>query len=382
MKTIDKILNWLILVALLAMIAVCIFETEKDCTDESLPNIELSEIQDLFPEAQQVQFLDTSYFAVKNAENETIGSVLLSSPYSDGIKGYAGKTPLLIALDNEGKILQIKLLANQETPGFLKRVNNAGYLESWNGLTVDEALQKKVDAVSGATYSSKGIQNSLKARLAVVSRQSVTETTDNSTLLPNICILLVVVLALICFFNPQKTKTLRLVTLLLSIGILGFWRNASMSLLKFYSWLTSGISWPLEWVLIVIFVLAILLPLFIGKAFYCTYLCPMGALQELAGKACKKKLTLPKTATSILLVIRKLFLLTLLILVAANAGIDLAFAEPFSVFSVKSITLFSIIFAAIVLIVSLFISRAWCRFLCPTGLLFELVRKIKLKQGK
>ena len=382
MKTIDKILNWLILAALLAMIAVCIFETEKDCTDESLPNIELSEIQDLFPEAQQVQFLDTSYFAVKNAENETIGSVLLSSPYSDGIKGYAGKTPLLIALDSEGKIMQVKLLANQETPGFLKRVNNAGYLESWNGLTVDEALQKKVDAVSGATYSSKGIQNSLRARLAVVSRQSVTETADSSTLLPNICILLVVVLALICFFNPQKTKTLRLVTLLLSIGILGFWRNASMSLLKFYSWLTSGISWPLEWVLIVIFALAILLPLFIGKAFYCTYLCPMGALQELAGKVCKKKLTLPKTATSILLVIRKLFLLTLLILVAANAGIDLAFAEPFSVFSVKSITLFSIIFAAIVLIVSLFISRAWCRFLCPTGLLFELVRKIKLKQGK
>ena len=382
MKTIDKILNWLILAALVAMIAVCIFETEKDCTDESLPNIELSEIQDLFPEAQQVQFLDTSYFAVKNAENETIGSVLLSSPYSDGIKGYAGKTPLLIALDSEGKIMQVKLLANQETPGFLKRVNNAGYLESWNGLTVDEALQKKVDAVSGATYSSKGIQNSLRARLAVVSRQSVTETADSSTLLPNICILLVVVLALICFFNPQKTKTLRLVTLLLSIGILGFWRNASMSLLKFYSWLTSGISWPLEWVLIVIFVLAILLPLFIGKAFYCTYLCPMGALQELAGKACKKKLTLPKTATNILLVIRKLFLLTLLILVVANAGIDLAFAEPFSVFSVKSITLFSIIFAAIVLIVSLFISRAWCRFLCPTGLLFELVRKIKLKQGK
>ena len=382
MKTIDKILNWLILVALLAMIAVCIFETEKDCPDENIPNIELSEIQDLFPEAQQVQFLDTSYFAVKNAENETIGSVLLSSPYSDGVKGYAGKTPLLIALDNEGKILQIKLLANQETPGFLKRVNNAGYLESWNGLTVDEALQKKVDAVSGATYSSKGIQNSLRARLAVVSRKSVTETADSSTLLPNICILLVVVLALICFFNPQKTKTLRLVTLLLSIGILGFWRNASMSLLKFYSWLTSGISWPLEWVLIVIFALAILLPLFIGKAFYCTYLCPMGALQELAGKACKKKLTLPKTATSILLVIRKLFLLTLLILVAANAGIDLAFAEPFSVFSVKSITLFSIIFAAIVLIVSLFISRAWCRFLCPTGLLFELVRRIKVKQGK
>lgn len=380
MKKIDKILNWLILVALVAVVAVCIFKKENNEADENLPSIELSEVQDLFPDAQQLQLLDTSYFAVKNAENETIGSVMLSSPYSDGIKGYAGPTPLLIALDKEGKILQVKILANRETPGFLKSVTNAGFFESWNGLTVDEALQKNVDAVSGATYSSKGIQNSLKARLAVVSRQSITETTDNSALLPNICILLVVIMALICFFNPQKTKTLRLVTLLLSIGILGFWRNASMSLLKFYSWLTSGITWPLEWVLIVVFALAVLLPLFTGRAFYCTYLCPMGALQELAGKACKKKVNVPKIVVTILLIIRKLFLLTLLILVAANAGIDLAFAEPFSVFSVQSITLFSIVFAAIVLVVSLFINRAWCRFLCPTGLLFDLVRRVGIKK--
>lgn len=379
MKTIEKILNWLILAALLAVIAVCIFRTEKSDAAEGLPCIEVSEIQDLFPEAQQLQFLDTSYFAVKNTENETIGTVLLSSPYSDHIKGYAGKTPLLIALDNDGKIMQIKLLANQETPGFLKNVINAGYLESWNGLSADEALQKNVDAVSGATYSSRGIQNSLKARLAVVARQNIVETTDNSALLPNICILIVVILALICFFNPQKTKTLRLITLLLSIGIIGFWRNASMSLLKFYSWLTSGISWPLEWVLIVIFALAVLLPLLTGKAFYCTYLCPMGALQEMAGKACKKKVNPSRKVTAVLLVIRKLFLLTLLVLVAAGVGIDLAFTEPFSVFSVKSISVFSIVFAAVVLVVSLFINRAWCRFLCPTGLLFDMVRKIKAK---
>lgn len=380
MKKIDKILNWLILAALVAVVVVCIFKKENDAVDDTLPTIELSEVQDLFPDAQQLQLLDTSYFAVKNAENETIGSVMLSSPYSDGIKGYAGPTPLLIALDKDGKIMQVKLLPNKETPGFLNSVIKAGYLDSWNGLTVDEALQKNVDAVSGATYSSKGIQNSLKARLAVVSRQSVADTADNSALLPNICILLVVIMALICFFNPQKTKTLRLVTLLLSIGILGFWRNASMSLLKFYSWLTSGITWPLEWAMVAIFALAVLLPLFTGRAFYCTYLCPMGALQELAGKACKKKVNVPKTAVTILLIIRKLFLLTLLILVAANAGIDLAFAEPFSVFSVQSITLFSIVFAAIVLVVSLFINRAWCRFLCPTGLLFDLVRRVGIRK--
>ena len=200
MKIIDRILNWLIIVALIAVIAVCVFNKEEGKANKILPNVGITEIQEVFPDAQHLQFLDTSYYAVKNADKVTIGAVLLSSPYSDKIKGYAGRTPLLIALGNDGKIVKIKMLDNQETPGFLKRVNNAGYLESWNGLTVDEALQKKVDAVSGATYSSKGIQNSLRARLAVVSRQSVTETADSSTLLPNICILLVVVLALICFW--------------------------------------------------------------------------------------------------------------------------------------------------------------------------------------
>lgn len=377
MKTIDRILNWLILAALVAVVAVCIFNKENDEADESLPSIELSEIHDLFPDAQQLQLLDTSYFAVKDAENETVGSVLLSSPYSDGVKGYAGPTPLLIALDKEGKIMQVRILANRETPGFLKSVTNAGFFESWNGLTVDEALQKDVDAVSGATYSSRGIQNSLKARLAVVSRQSVAEATDNSALWPNLCILLVVVIALVCFFNPQKTKTLRLITLLLSILILGFWRDAMMSLYLFYGWLTNGLSLATEWVLVLIALLAVMLPLFTGKAFYCTYLCPMGALQEMVGKACKKKVKMSNKLVTILLIIRKLYLLVILVLLALGIITNLVFFEPFSVFSVRSLTVFSVVFAVIILAASLFINRAWCRFLCPTGLLFDLVRRIR-----
>lgn len=377
MKTIDRILNWLILAALVAVVAVCIFNKENDEADESLPSIELSEIHDLFPDAQQLQLLDTSYFAVKDAENETVGSVLLSSPYSDGVKGYAGPTPLLIALDKEGKIMQVRILANRETPGFLKSVTNAGFFESWNGLTVDEALQKDVDAVSGATYSSRGIQNSLKARLAVVSRQSVAEATDNSALWPNLCILLVVVIALVCFFNPQKTKTLRLITLLLSILILGFWRDAMMSLYLFYGWLTNGLSLATEWVLVLVALLAVMLPLFTGKAFYCTYLCPMGALQEMVGKACKKKVKMSNKLVTILLIIRKLYLLVILVLLALGIITNLVFFEPFSVFSVRSLTVFSVVFAVIILAASLFINRAWCRFLCPTGLLFDLVRRIR-----
>lgn len=137
-------------------------------TEKDLPIETLTSLQTAFPKAAYVELTAEATYAVKDVKGKVIGMVLLSSPYSDGINGFNGPTPLQIALDNSGKIIEVRVLDNDETPNFLKRVTDAGYLDSWNGLTVEEALNKEVDAVSGATYSSKGIQNSLKARLEAV----------------------------------------------------------------------------------------------------------------------------------------------------------------------------------------------------------------------
>ncbi len=135
-------------------------------TEKDLPVDTLTELQAAFPKAAYVELTQTATYAVKNEKGKVIGTVLLSSPYSDEIMGFNGPTPLQIAMDAEGKILEVRVLANDETPNFLNRVIKAGFLDSWNGLTAEEALNKEMDAVSGATYSSRGIQNSLKARLS------------------------------------------------------------------------------------------------------------------------------------------------------------------------------------------------------------------------
>ncbi|MBQ5957720.1 MAG: FMN-binding protein [Bacteroidales bacterium] len=139
-------------------------------TEKDLPIETLTELQTAFPKATYVELTETATYAVKDKSGKIIGCVLLSSPYSDDIKGFNGPTPLQIALDKEGKILEVRVLQNNETPNFLKRVVDAGFLNAWNGLTVKEALDKEVDAVSGATYSSNGIQKSLKARLQAIER--------------------------------------------------------------------------------------------------------------------------------------------------------------------------------------------------------------------
>ncbi len=136
-----------------------------------LPELPVSEVQPYFSNAAKTKAIDTAYYEVKDTKGNKLGTVLFSSPYSDGVKGFNGPTPLLIALDVDGRIKNIVLSENQETPNFAKRVMDGGLYQAWNGLTVDEAMNKDVDAVSGATYTSNGVKKSLLARLNAYQRQ-------------------------------------------------------------------------------------------------------------------------------------------------------------------------------------------------------------------
>lgn len=84
-----------------------------------------------------------------------------------GIIGFNGRTPVEIAVV-EGRIVYVKPLPNSETPSFFNLVVESGIFSRLNGLTVEEARQVELDAVSGATYSSEAIiQNIDKALLSI-----------------------------------------------------------------------------------------------------------------------------------------------------------------------------------------------------------------------
>ena len=136
-----------------------------------LPELPVENVKPYFADAAKTKAIDTAFYEVKDAKGIKLGTVLYSSPYSDNIKGFNGPTPLLIALNADGKIKNVVLLDNQETPNFAQRVVEGGLYEAWNGLTVDEALGKDVDAVSGATYTSNGVKKSLVARLKAYQKQ-------------------------------------------------------------------------------------------------------------------------------------------------------------------------------------------------------------------
>ncbi|MBP5542085.1 MAG: FMN-binding protein [Bacteroidales bacterium] len=117
-----------------------------------------------FPAAKSVK-KSGKWTEVYDSMKNLLGYVVYSKPASDDIKGYNGETPVMIAFNTKKVITGVYLLPNQETPKFVQHVEQTGYFNSWNGLTVKKALKKKVDTVSGATFTSKAVAESVQAIL-------------------------------------------------------------------------------------------------------------------------------------------------------------------------------------------------------------------------
>ena len=87
------------------------------------------------------------------------------------VLGYAGPTPIEITV-TDGKIEKIEALPNIETPGFFQRVKESAIFTALLGKTVKEASEVKLDAVSGATYSSKAVIENIRLGLKEAAKKA------------------------------------------------------------------------------------------------------------------------------------------------------------------------------------------------------------------
>ncbi len=409
MKILNKILNYLIVITLILIVvnaqlksaSVSMSKSESASPKFNL-NISLEDVNKYYEEADSISLEDVNFYYVFNDGN-IIGTVMNTSPYSDEIYGYNSVTPLNIYLDSCDKIVEVEMCENRESRGYVNKVINSGFLDSWDGLTVEEAAKHHVDAVSGSTFSSTAMAQSLQTRMSLLSQQKARlYSWDWNLFIRQVCVLIVTILATICFFMPKRKKfknseyrglgdlvTLRRIILLLSIAILGFWTNSLLSLSLFCNWLTNGVSLAIQLPLLIIAALSIILPLVTKKSFYCQYLCPFGAAQEFVGlikakdESLKAKDESQKSSSikaniyKVFSVLRKVTLLSLLIIFALGVGLDLSVVEPFPIFNYQSIGFGVAIFAAVILILSIFIKKPWCNYLCPTGTLLESFRNLR-----
>lgn len=87
-------------------------------------------------------------------------TVVNTSTLCPNVKGYAGAVPIKIYI-KDGKIEKIKSLHNAETPKFWALIKKE-MMPKWEGMDVKKAAKAKVDAITGATLSSKALQKNIQ----------------------------------------------------------------------------------------------------------------------------------------------------------------------------------------------------------------------------
>lgn len=101
-------------------------------------------------------------FAQDNPISEEQGMVVVNTTtLCPDVKGYTDVVPVKIYI-KDGKIDRVKPLRNTETPKYWAMIKKQ-MLPKWEGMDVKKAAKAKVDAVTGATISSKALLKNVQA---------------------------------------------------------------------------------------------------------------------------------------------------------------------------------------------------------------------------
>lgn len=102
------------------------------------------------------------YYRAVDAKNKLSGFILKCKG-----RGYSSDIEVLAGLDLNLKITNIKILSQNETPGLGSRVSEPSFIERFKGKGKDSLNQ--VDAITGATISSRAVINSIANKLSELS---------------------------------------------------------------------------------------------------------------------------------------------------------------------------------------------------------------------
>lgn len=95
-------------------------------------------------------------------------TVINTTTLGKDVQGFLGTTPVKIYIQ-KNKVVKIEAMKNQETPKYFLKVKK-NLLDKWNGVKVKDAKKMKVDAVTGATYSSKAVIENVQLGLDYYSK--------------------------------------------------------------------------------------------------------------------------------------------------------------------------------------------------------------------
>jgi hypothetical protein len=294
-----------------------------------------------------------------------------------------------MALDDAGTLRGARYVESKETPSYIGDIDRwlaglAGQSLAAGPLTLD-----RVDALSGATLSSRAALEGL-SRTARAVGQAAFGRSFGAAPPPRSPpwrqpAVVATVLLLLAFFPVWRSGRdgPRLLYQLAALGVLGLWLNTPLTEIDLINLSLGQVGGlgdnPQRWLLIGF---AALTTVLLGPV-WCGYVCPFGALQEVLGRL-GRRLGLrayPDRPVETRVRFLKYLLLAAVLLVAwwTGEGRHAAFDPMQHVFAWRLAGWLGAI-ALVTLLASLVYYRFWCRYFCAVGAFLNLGNKLALLQ--
>ncbi len=301
-------------------------------------------------------------------------------------QGYGGGIVVAVGAGLDGRIRSTAFLEYRDTPDLLRSTRRmlAGLL----GREVGEPFElgRDVDAVTGATASSRGIAEATRAAVAMLPAGATAAADGKEKIVfgaPEIVLVVLLVSGALCGnragLKGNPLKTLRAVTLLASLATIGFLFNRPWTISfpiqvlsgDFPSWRTHLYGYLLFGYLLLAFQRT-------GKNPYCPWICPFGAAQELVGLAGgAKKRRVPSTL--LFLWVKRVLLWLAVLLGLAYRSPGAASYEIFGTAFRGTGSGFQVTILVLVVLVSIFWARPFCHWICPVDTTEQLARFVRVR---
>ncbi len=334
------------------------------------------------------------YFVLSQAGGPSTGYVLSSADFAPAVRGFGGKINLAMHIDATGRLVDFLIVQSNETPTYLDLVR------PWlSGLKGKSLFGPKpftgINSVTGATISSEAIlaamQESSRGFATRVLGKDMAATGKHSEPaatwkrhLPHLYLPLTFAAAvLVTLWGGFRS---RLAVLILTFVVGGLALNAQYSSEQIVTLLSletpaAGLTGA--------FLLVVGVPLLVilfGN-FYCGYVCPFGAAQELLGYLLPRryKPVVPDAQTRPVRFVRYVVLFVLILAfflsrnrttLSGDALIRIFGLQPS--LSVLSQPAWMWLVLIVALAGSAFVVRFWCRYLCPAGAFLSLLNHFAL----
>jgi NosR/NirI family nitrous oxide reductase transcriptional regulator len=149
------------------LVAALLLQRTTPVTESALTRLGLDDAKAFFPGAKRLKSGPNQTLLVQDQAGNRLGRLVTTAPDADSILGYAGPSNVLVALDNQEKIVGTRILSSEDTPEHVDQLRSRPAFEkSFKDWRPTTQPAPKLEAYAGSTLTAYAITESIQKRLS------------------------------------------------------------------------------------------------------------------------------------------------------------------------------------------------------------------------